>query len=271
MGQSARLKLEEENGVMESSTSAAGGSEFGDKQPHILCRTGDVAPYVLLPGDPGRARLIAEHFDTATKVTENREYLIFTGHTGGVPMAVCSTGIGSPSAAIGMEELGKIGCHTFIRVGSAGGMQLDVNPGDLAIVTAAYRGEGTSKVYLPPEFPAVASLDVTLALIEAAKRLGYPVHVGLGSSGDAFYAKKPEGHTEMLHNAGVVAGEMENSALFIVAAVRHWRAGAIVAIDGSIVRRERKTPGTEQLFHQAVDREIQISIEAVKILASQTK
>ncbi|MCL4458299.1 MAG: nucleoside phosphorylase [Chloroflexi bacterium] len=245
------------------------GSEFEEVQPHILCRKGDVARYVFVPGDLTRARRIAEHFQNARKVAENREYVVYTGEVDGVQMSVCSTGIGSPSAAIAVEELGKIGADTFIRVGSAGGMQENVNPGDIVVVTAAYRGEGTSRQYLPPEFPAMADRTVTDALVRAARRLGYPVHIGLGSSGDAFYAKKPEGHLELLHQAGVLAGEMECSAVFVVATLRRWRAGAIVAIDGNVIRRERKTPATEPLFRQAEEREIQIAIEAVKILAEE--
>lgn len=242
------------------------GSEFKAIQPHIRCREGDVARYVFLPGAPARARVIADAMDEASVVAENREYVVITGHSDGIEMSVCSTGIGSPSAAIAIEELGKVGADTFIRVGSAGGYQENIKAGDLVIVTAAYRGEGTSQHYLPPEFPAVADYDVTQALITAAQQLEIPVHVGLGSSGDAFYAKKDPDRIELMHQAGLKCGEMECSALFIIGALRRWRVGAIVAIDGNIYLRQRKTADTEALFHEAERQEARIAIAAVKLL-----
>ncbi|MHC0038814.1 nucleoside phosphorylase [Pseudoneobacillus sp. C159] len=247
------------------------GNEFVGRQKHILCQEGDVAPYVLLPGDPGRAELISTFFDERKLIAKNREYTVYTGTYKGVPVSVCSTGVGSPSAAIGIEELGKVGAHTFIRVGSAGGLQDEVNPGDICIATAAYRKESTSKDYIPSEYPAVADLNVTLALIQASRELGIPTHVGLCSSGDAFYAPKPPGFTEMLHNSNVLAGEMECSAIFVIASLRRWRAGGILAIDGNIWRNERKKEGSDEIFNKAVENEIRISLEACKILYGKEK
>ena len=127
--------------------------------------------YCLLPGDPARAERIAGRFDSSEETIRNREFLGFRGTVDGVPMGVCSTGIGGPSASIALEELANVGVDTFISVGSAGGRQEAIPVGSL-VVTAAHRGEGTSLAYLPPEFPAVAYLRVTTALIDAAATLG---------------------------------------------------------------------------------------------------
>src|SRR5450756_1337942 len=129
------------------------------EQYHIRCKPGDVGRYVLLPGDPGRSTQIAKHFDQPRLVAQNREYTTYTGTLDGVPVSVTSTGIGCPSTAIAVEELCAIGADTFIRVGTSGGMQPEIVPGELAIITAAIRDEGTTLHYMPPEFPAVADVD----------------------------------------------------------------------------------------------------------------
>lgn len=243
-----------------------GGSEFAEMQPHIHCKPGDVAPFALIPGDPGRARRIAGFLGDARLVAENREFTVYTGTHQGAPVTVCSTGIGAPSATIAVEELGRVGVKTFIRVGSAGGLQEFVNPGDLVIATAAYRGEGASHRYIEAEYPAVADLGVTLALQRAATELGVPVHVGLVSSGDSFYAPKPPGFVEKLQAANVLAGEMECSAVFVVASLRGWRAGSILAIDGNILRHRRKQGTKEAEFLEAEERAIQVALRALRLL-----
>ena len=146
-------------------------------QKHIRCKPGDVARYVLLPGDPARARRIADAFDEPQLVAENREYVIYNGKTAGVDVTVCSTGIGGPSSAIALEELIKVGADTFIRVGSSGGRQPDIPIGTLVVVTAAYRGDGTSREYMPLGFPAVADLTVSNALLQAAQEYDYPAPI----------------------------------------------------------------------------------------------
>ena len=145
-------------------------SEEG-KQYHIGLKNGDVGEYVILPGDPKRCKKIAEYFDNAEFIADNREYTTYTGYLNGTKVSVTSTGIGGPSAAIAMEELVKVGAKTFIRVGTCGGMDLNVKGGDIVIATGAIRMEGTSKEYAPIEFPAVANLDITCSLVEAAKKL----------------------------------------------------------------------------------------------------
>lgn len=158
-------------------------------QYHIKCKEGDVAPYVLLPGDPKRVEVVASFWDEARKIADNREYITYAGVYKGVPITCTSTGIGCPSTAIALEELARIGATTFIRIGTCGTFQDHVRNGDLAIFDSAMRYDGTSRLYVPPEFPAVASLEVTQALIEAAQSLGFPYHVGTARSADSFYAR----------------------------------------------------------------------------------
>ena len=150
-----------------------------EKQYHIQCVEGDVGRYVLLPGDPGRCEAIAKHFDNPVHIGMNREYNIWTGTLLGEKVSVCSTGIGGPSAAIAMEELVKIGADTFIRVGTCGGIHLDVKPGDVVVATGSIRFEHTSLEYAPIEYPAVANFDVAMALKTASEELGYDTHTGV--------------------------------------------------------------------------------------------
>ena len=143
------------------------------KQMHIQIKKCDIGRYVILPGDPARCEKIAQYFDNPKQIAQNREYTLWTGTLDGVPVAVCSTGIGGPSAAIAMEELVECGADTFIRVGTSGGIVDKVKGGDIVIATGAIRQEGTSREYLPIEFPAVADFAVVSALTASHRR--YPV------------------------------------------------------------------------------------------------
>ena len=153
-------------------------TEGSGKQYHIGVGKGEVGRYVLLPGDPKRCALIAKYFDNPVLVADSREYVTYTGTLLGVPVSVTSTGIGGASASIAMEELIVCGADTFIRVGTCGGMDTDVVGGDVVIATGAIRFEGTSKEYCPIEYPAVADLTITNALVNAAERLGQRYHAG---------------------------------------------------------------------------------------------
>ncbi len=144
---------------------------------HIGCRRGEVGRYVLLPGDPGRVPMIASLLDDAKEISHNREYLTYTGTLLGEKVSVTSTGMGCPSTAIAVEELAIAGADTFIRVGTSGPMQDFIETGDLLIAWGAIRDEYTSKQYVPPEYPAVADLEVTLALRQAASDRGVRHHV----------------------------------------------------------------------------------------------
>jgi len=224
-------------------------------QYHIQCREGDVARYVLLPGDPGRVSIVAAQWDEAHKVAQNREYTTYTGNYKGVPITCTSTGIGCPSTAIAIEELARVGARTFIRIGTCGTFQDNVQNGDLAIFDAAMRYDGTSHLYAPPEFPAVASLDVTQALIHAAQELGTPYHVGITRSADSFYAchARPGSsfnnfwqsgwaqHFADLRRLGVLGAEMEASIIFVLARVWGLRAGACAVVLDNVMEVTGKT------------------------------
>ena len=203
-------------------------------QYHLQIRKGDVGRYVILPGDPKRCKKIAAYFENPVLVADSREFVTYTGTLDGVKVSVTSTGIGGPSASIAMEELIQCGTDTFIRVGTCGGMALDVEGGDIVVATGAIRAEGTSKEYAPIEFPAVADLTVTNALVQAAKNLGKKWHAGVVQCKDSFYGQHdpeqmPVGD-ELLKKwdawmkLGCKASEMESAALFIVASghKRRW-------------------------------------------------
>lgn len=236
-------------------------------QKHIQSRTGDVAPYVLLPGDPARAERIAKAFTDAKLIARNREYTLFTGKTQrGAPISVCSTGIGGPSSAIAIEELTRVGASHFIRVGSAGARQPDIPIGSVVTVTAAYRGEGTSTAYLPMPFPAVADIDVTLALTKAASALGYEAKRGIVFTRDAFY-RQDQALNQQLSDAGIVAAEMECSTLFIAGIVLHVKVGAVLGTDSNIWLKEQPSLAEkERRYMEAEHKAIEVAIGAVDIL-----
>ena len=158
-------------------------------QYHIKLTEEHKAKYAIIPGDPGRVEKIAEYLDNAEQVMYNREYNSYLGYLDGERVLVVSTGIGGPSCAICVEELANIGVDTFIRVGTCGGMQPNVYPGDIIISTGAIRFDGTSKEYMPIEFPAVADFEVTSALYAAAEKLEYRNHVGIVQAKDSFYGQ----------------------------------------------------------------------------------
>ena len=162
-------------------------------QYHLQIRPGDVGRYVILPGDPKRCEKIAKHFEDAKLVADSREFVTYTGYLESEKVSVTSTGIGGPSASIAMEELVQCGADTFVRVGTCGGIDLDVKGGDIVIATGAVRMEGTSREYAPIEYPAVADLEVANALVAAAKELGFTYHTGVVQCKDAFYGQhEPE-------------------------------------------------------------------------------
>jgi uridine phosphorylase len=235
---------------------------------HIRVKPGEVAECVLLPGDPGRAELIAKRFDGAREIANNREFRTFTGKVAGVPISVTSTGIGCPSTAIAVEELAKCGANTFIRVGTAGAVSPKPKVGELVIASAAVREEGTSRQYVPLNYPAVANFEVTNALVEASERLKAKCHVGLSLSKDAFYSEEPERvplgkqaaeRWELWRRAGVLATEMECSTIYTICSIRGLRGGAVLAIIGPI--------GKIADPHAGIDEAISVAIEAVKLLA----
>ena len=238
---------------------------------HIQMKKGDVGRYVFLPGDPGRCEKIASYFDNPQLVANNREYKTYTGTLLGEKVSVTSTGIGCPSTAIAVEELIMIGVDTFIRVGTSGGMQPYLRPGDLAIVTGAIRDEGTTLHYMPPEFPAVANIDVVTALRDAAVRLGKPHHLGITQSKDSFYGQhKPDRmpvasrlleRWKAWKDGGAICSEMEAATIFVLSSIYRKRAGGIMLIAAN---QESDDPNVG-VVHE-LDDLLETSIEAVKIL-----
>jgi len=249
-------------------------------QFHIKCKEGDVGRYCILPGDPGRSEIIAQYFDNPVKVQSNREYTTYTGTLLGEKVSVCSTGIGGPSAVIAMEELTKIGADTFIRVGTCGGIKLDVQSGDVVIATGAIRHEGTSREYAPIEFPAVSDYAALTALVDAAGDLGYRWHAGVVQCKDSFYgqhdpARMPVSYElqakwEAWKRLGVLASEMESAALFTCAAALGVRCGSAFHV---IWNQERDAAGLPQDESHDVAAAVKVGIEAVKklILADRAK
>lgn len=253
-------------------------SQVPGMQYHIGVKTGEVGRYVLLPGDPKRCAKIAAHFDNPVLIADSREYVTYTGSLDGVKVSVTSTGIGGPSASIAMEELVKCGADTFIRVGTCGGMDLDVQGGDVVVATGAIRMEGTTKEYAPIEFPAVADLEVTNALVRACKKQGIRYHAGVVQCKDAFYGqhnpeKMPVSY-ELLQKweawlrMGCKASEMESAALFIVGQYLRVRTGSCFL---AVANQEREKKGLPN--EQVHDTEIAIktAIEALKILIKEDK
>jgi uridine phosphorylase len=232
---------------------------------HILCDPKDIAPYVFVPGDPSRAKKIADHFDNPRFVSDSRGYVVYSGTVSGIPMTVCSTGMGGPQVAIGIEELGHMGARTFIRVGSCGTLQDDIQPGDVIVATGVVRAGATANRYLPLAFPAAPDFGVLTALVEAAGRLNLPVHVGLDCASDSFYAEGDPGLWAKMKKAGVKSVEMEADTLFIVSSFRGWRAGALFACDGT--SKVVKPEWGEAAYRAGEENEIRIAIEAMKSLA----
>lgn len=248
------------------------------EQYHIGLKQGDVGKYVILPGDPKRCKKIAEYFDDAKLVADNREYTTYTGYLNGEKVSVTSTGIGGPSASIALEELVNIGAEQFIRVGTCGGIDIDVKGGDLVIATSAVRMEGTTKEYAPIEFPAVANLDVINALVEAAKKSDTDFHVGTVQCKDSFYGqhspeKMPVNYElinkwEAWKRLGCLASEMESAALFVVGSYRRVKVGSIFL---TVANQEREKAGLENPVIHDTDKAIKTAIEALKILIANDK
>lgn len=247
-----------------------------DLQYHLQIRPGDVGRYVIMPGDPKRCEKIAQFFDNPKLVADSREYVTYTGELDGVKVSVTSTGIGGPSASIAMEELVRCGADTFIRVGTCGGIDLDVKGGDVVVATGAIRMEGTSREYAPIEFPAVPDFTVTNALVSSAKKLGYDYHYGVVQCKDSFYGQhEPEvmpvsyellNKWEAWKRLGVKASEMESAALFVVASHLNVRCGSNFLVVGN---QEREAKGLSNPIEHDTEAPIKVAIEAIRTLIKQ--
>lgn len=245
------------------------------KQPHIQCEPGDLADLALLPGDPDRVDRIAAGCDGAETVARNREYKLVNATYENRDLTVCSTGIGSPSAAIAVEELAAVGVETFLRVGTTGALQRGIAVGDLIVATGAAKDEGTTRRYESPTIPAVADHEVHSALVDAAGKPGASasadaaVRVGPIATDDAFYAETEE-YVEDWEEAGLLSVEMEAAAILTLARRKGLRAGAICTVDGNLVEGTKKGETDEEELpakaHEGVGRAIDVALEAARIL-----
>ena len=248
-------------------------SEDPGRQYHIQVAKGEVGRYVIMPGDPKRCAKIAEYFDDPLLIVDNREYVTYTGTLDGVKVSVTSTGIGGPSASIAMEELYRCGADTFIRIGTCGGIQTEVKSADVVIATGAVRMEGTSREYAPIEYPAVPDLDVTNALVNAAKKQNVDFHTGVVQCKDSFYGQhepevKPVSYEllnkwEAWKRLGCLASEMESAALFIVASHLRVRTGSCFLV---VANQEREKLGLENPVAHDTDIAIRVAVDAIREL-----
>lgn len=245
------------------------------KQFHIALDESNSAKFAILPGDPGRCEKIARYLDSPHFITSNREYTSWTGTLNGAPVLVTSTGIGGPSAAIAMEELHAVGVHTFIRVGTCGGINMNVKSSDVVIATAAIRHDGTSREYAPIEYPAAADFNVVRALVDSARELGERWHTGIVQCKDSFYgqhnpARMPVSYElinkwEAWKKLGVLASEMESATLFVVANALGARCGSVLNV---IWNQERKAAGYNEPDDLDTDRGIRVAVRAIEKLTA---
>jgi uridine phosphorylase len=244
----------------------------GKLQYHLKMRYGDVGRYVLLPGDRGRVKLMSAYLQDCKETGNNREYLTHTGYHNGIKVSVMSTGMGCPATAIAVEELANIGAEVFIRTGSTGALQPAIDLGDLVIASGAVKNEGTSRMYEPVEFPAVASTDVLNSLIQAASMLKHELkfnyHVGIVSTDDAFYAETPE-LIQKLTSLGALSLDMETSTLYVVSRLRGLRAGSIMAASENFARKDIVPESVPRALEEGWKKETQVALKAIELLEQQ--
>lgn len=246
-----------------------------DKMYHIGLSAADIegAKYAILPGDPARVIKIASYLKNAKPLTVKREYTSYLGEVNNEKILVISTGMGGPSTAICVEELAMIGIKNLIRVGTSGGMQLNVSAGDLVIASSAIRQDGTSREYVPIEFPAVADFELLCALNKAAKELGYVAHTGVVHCKDSFYGQHSPERMPVSYEleqkwqawikAGALCSEMESAALYTVASSLNLKAAAILLV---IWNQEREKQGLAQEQNFDNDKQIKVVVKALENL-----
>lgn len=242
-----------------------------EKLYHIGIDDSHKAKYAILPGDPGRVEKIAKYLDNAVQIGQQREYTTYLGQLEGENVLVMSTGMGGPSTAIGVEELFMTGVTNFVRIGTCGGMNMEVMGGDLVIATGAIKMDGTSDEYVPKEFPAIANFDLTQSLVNTAKDKGYRYHAGVVHCKDSFYGqhdpeRMPVGY-ELINKwnayikANALASEMESATLFTVSQVLGARSACILNV---IWNQERGKAGLDNPKHPDMHKAIEVAVEAIR-------
>ena len=246
-----------------------------DDPQRALCRAtrclkGEIAEYVLLPGDPGRAAMIAENwFDDGKLVMANREFHSYTGTYKGVAMSVISTGLGSPGAAMVVQDLPKLGVKAAIRVGTAGSATESVQPGHLVIGNAAVRDEGVSHNFIPAAYPAVADPQLVQRLQQAAAKTEATVHTGIVHTSDAFSSPGLAEQQKQYGDAGILAFEMEAAAVLVLASLNKVAAACILSIDGYVSNvASGNTVPDKQARDLGTAKAITIALEALLDLAA---
>ncbi len=241
-----------------------------EKQHHIQLSPADIGETVFLPGDVSRAKVIADHFDSAELVASNRQYNTFSGMYKGIKVSVTSTGIGGAAAAIAIEELVKIGAKNLIRIGTGGMMQTWLPVPGILVITGAVSGDGLTREYFPAGFPAVADFYMMEAMLASAKDLSIEVHEGYEWSHDAFYAGSVFSNLDILEiekpwiDAGVLIASQEASTVLSLAMARKVRGGVILASAGCHQHPEKSA--TEEQMVKAISDATKISLEtAVKL------
>lgn len=239
---------------------------LGKRQYHIHLSPGDIGKYVLLPGDPARSDRVAGYLDDAKLMADNREHRTYTGSYKGVKVSVTSTGMGCPSAAIAAEELMNIGAECLIRIGSSAALQPNIKIGDLLISTGSMKNEGTSKFYVPDNFPAVPDFELTRMLIDTAlsmkDKFAGSIHYGINATDDAFYGETPE-WIEKLSKLGCLNVEMESSALYTVCHRRKKRAAMVCAVSGNLVTADVIYETANEALARGWNDEIMLVLEAI--------
>lgn len=247
--------------VVDKSTVGTTGVQY-----HVGVSAGQISNLVLMPGDPFRVQLIADQLDGPVEIAHRREYRTVNGYYRGRLITACSSGMGCPSTAIGVEELARAGATTFVRVGSAAALQPHIAVGDVVISEGSLRNDGTTAAYVPAGYPAVPDLALTSTLTQVGRELaderGFTLHTGINATDDAFYAETPQWITT-LSNLGITSVEMESAALFVVARQRGLRAAMVCGVSGNLVTGDVVYGRDNDRLALAWRNSIAIALEAV--------
>lgn len=245
---------------------------------HLGLKKSDLqgATVAIVPGDPNRVEKIARLMDNPVHLASLREFTSWRGELDGKAVIVCSTGIGGPSTSIAVEELAQLGIRTFLRIGTTGAIQDNINVGDVLVTTAAVRLDGASQHFAPLEYPAVADFTCTNALFDAAKDAGATVHVGVTASSDTFYPGQErydtysgrvmrhfKGSMKEWQEMGVMNYEMESATLLTMCSTQGLRAGMVA---GVIVNRTQQEIPNEALLKKTEGNVLSIVVEAARRL-----
>lgn len=233
--------------------------------PCIHVGDGEISARVLTCGDPARAEWISQKLENSKCLAKNREYWTYLGTYKGVPVTITSHGVGAGGAAIAFESLWRAGAKAIIRVGTCGGMQPQIQAGEIVVATAACREDGVTDKMIPPSYPAICHDEVIGALMQSAAERGTPVHKGIILTQALFYPGLLESKVKLYAKAGVLAMENEVAGLLVVASMHGVKAGAIVTADApafELVDVEGYQPDEEEL-KRAVEKQIDIALDAI--------